>query len=190
MAEDFYTLFMDPVTSDEVDATFQYMEKGEQLKPRLARLKGIAGKTTPIQGENRQPLLQATAEQMLTGKKRLLEKIHHQSLLAIINGLSVKWVTLDDYINLDGSSEAWVKGEMLVILGDYFRNVMGDYSVVISALMEATYGFTRDYDQVWYLLKPLIDVDYNTEPAVLLKENGIQYTVTENALVLCDFTQT
>ncbi|OZG70287.1 hypothetical protein BTA51_26565 [Hahella sp. CCB-MM4] len=177
---------MDPISPEELEQIFEYVEQGDLLKPRLARLKGIWGRSEPLRGMDRKPGVEKLLSQTLAEKSRLLQMISARQLVNILNNVSFKWVSQAEYSSVRDSDASWVKNEVMVMLGDIFREELGDYSLVISALMEATYGMTRDYDMVWYLLSPLMDIDYDPESVVLLRENGIEYLITETEALILD----
>lgn len=184
-ARDCYFLFMDSLTAADVQQIFEGVPHGDALAPRLARIKRVGDAPAPIQGPERRARLQAIAGNLIAEKRRLLAAAGHEELVAILDGLTPRWVDLDGYGAARGSDGAWVQAEVMSKVGDAL-NGGTEHALLRTALSEATYGATSSYDMVWYLLTPLLQTEYAAEPAMVLEENGVGYALTEDELVLID----
>jgi hypothetical protein len=184
--DDFYTLFMESISIEELNDIFKCVPQGDLLKPRLARLKCLSGNSNPIKGDNRQQEIEKITRHALSEKSKLMTEIKKKDLAKIIDNVTFRWVSYQDYSTMTDHKDSWVKGEVQTLAGDYFRTALGNYSYIIFAFMEATYGLTSDYNMVWYFLTPLMDVNYDPESDILLRENGIYYVITPDEVLLYD----
>lgn len=185
-ARDCYFLFMDALSVADIEQIFDGVPKGPEMAPRLARIKGVGDAPPPIEGPDRQARLEAIAQEMLAEKRRIFIANGQQKLADIFAQLSVRWTDTEGYSAARADAAGWVQGEAMSLLGDALRGALGDASMLATALSEATYGATSSYDMVWYLLTPLLQIEYASEPAMLLRENGVTYALTETELVLVD----
>lgn len=185
-ARDCYFLFMDPLTPDDIEQIFQGVPQGDALAPRLARIKGVGATPPPIEGPERRARLQALATDFIAEQRRLLATADCPKLVAILDGLTPRWVDLEGYSAARESEGAWVQGDVMSMVSDVLRGALGDDALISTALSEATYGATSSKDMVWYLLAPMLTIEYAIEPVMLMRENAVHYALTDRELILLD----
>ena len=185
-ARDCYMLFMDPLTPDDIEQIFQGVPQADALAPRLARIKGVGDAPPPIEGPDRPARLEALATDLIAEQRRLLATTGHPNLVTILDGLTPRWVDREGYSAARESEGAWVQAEVMSAVSDVLRDALGDDSLISTALTEATYGATSSKDMVWYLLAPLLTIEYAIEPAMLMRENAVSHALTDRELILLD----
>ena len=118
-------------------------------------------------------------------KSKVAVRAGHSSVGAALANPHVTWGTREDvYAAREKASD--FHAEVVSIVGDHCREVLTEDSWLATALIEAIYGATTDYDMVWYVLAPWLETDYDPEPSFLLREHGVMRVFTPSGVVATD----
>lgn len=151
----------------------------------MARLKSTGQATVTVGSPKRRSELELLLRADLAAKHNVL-LAEDKELAAVLEDPPLEWVGLDEFYDIR-EAEGETHGEVMTRIGDHCRR-SGPSDWARLALTEATYGMTSDYDCVWYLLTPLMQMSYDAEPAVSLRKNGVLRIFTKTRVVAADLT--
>jgi len=176
----FYTLFMEELSDEDIKRIFASFSHSQELTKRLKRLKDYSF----IKVDNWKDVVRDLVSKDLKQKLSVLKLLKEDELINIIETSNIEFVEEQKYESLLEDDSSWPMVETMSLLGDYFRDSIEDYSKKISALVEAGYGATYNYNLVWYLIAPFLSVKYDFEHYVRLWELGARYTLTEKGVYI------
>ncbi len=184
-ADAFYTLFMEPISPPELQEVFERVPQGDLIGPRLAQVKAPDPVVPPIDGPTRRQELEELMARDMAQKASLAEAAGQAEVATALGTPRFTWGTRQDvYAAREEASD--FHAEVVSIVGDHCRAAMTEDSWLRTALTEAIYGATTDYDMVWYVLAPWLESDYDPEPAFLLREHGVMRVFTPTGVVATD----
>ncbi|WP_163834198.1 hypothetical protein [Spartinivicinus ruber] len=182
----FYTLFMEDISTSDINRIYFKYPQAKNLTSRLNRIKNSQSTNTPCIKERVKTITELVLSD-IKEKLRVCESCGDKELESILNSAAdIQLVNQNDYFKFKDAEDAWPMKEVMILLGDHFRESMGEYSKMESALIEACYGTTNDYNLVWYLLAPLANTTYNTEYYAELWELGAEYFLSEKKIYIWD----
>lgn len=180
----FYTLFHYRWQPSELKIIFKYFADYKVLEEKIMRYlnsdrynaiqKGNNFKTIPIDENKLVTLIKSD----LSEKKKVCQKFKDFELVDIIEHAKIEFVSVEDFTSLLETDipDGWI----IELLNDYFIENRISNEDSIYALFEAYYGLTANYQLVWFLGSPLINVEYNFNSYIELWENGLDYLVGHN----------
>lgn len=151
--EHFYTLFHDISVYDDLGEIFAHFHEGEDL---LVRFRNYQKPKTSIA----QKRLIELIELDIKVKRRLCSTLDDGELLGYLERPKFSFVEPSEFKELFFSDipHHWI-GEMI---GDHLsENRSLQHGV--DHLLEAFYGATVNFNMVWYLAKPLYDIEFNPD---------------------------
>lgn len=170
----FYTLFWDDseeekLTENDIDIIFSYFNEKEKLI-EIMRDYLFPNKSNQKFINNVILLIQKDIEE----KIRLSEKL---------NFISSYKISLSKIENVEKSRN---EIEFLSYFDEISDVVLNNWKVEdkkANALYEALYGLTYDYEMVWYLFSPLLNLNIDFKYYYELKKQGIVYSI-KNKIIL------
>ena len=123
----FYTLFMEEVSKPDIEKIFSKFPQKDELIVRLNRIKNNDTQAD-LSGDLRGKKLTNLVLMDLQEKKQICQSIGEQEIVSIIDSNVVQFVGEDEYFSLKDDESSWPMEEIMVLLGDYFRDALVDYS--------------------------------------------------------------
>jgi len=170
----FYTLFMDEISIEEIEAIYETFPNSEKLVSRMKRYLfdeiSIVDEIDEIQ--KLEKLIKLDFEE----RKPILEQI--PCFLNFNSNPKFSYVeNVEDLYNLVGDDI------LIQDFQDYMRNIIMIDDDKVWELKSALYGKTYDFDYQLFLFQPLLKTDYSMEYLYQFKKLVGVYAITEDSVV-------
>lgn len=170
----FYTLFWDDsekekLTPNDLNIIFSYFNEKEKLIEIMNNYLFLS-ENNKIKEDNEIFLI----------KNDIKEKIKLSKVLDFISSYKIS------VSDLEKVEESRNELEFLNFYDEISDIVLDNWKIEdkkTNALYEALYGLTYDYELVWYLFSPLLNLNITFENYYLLKKIGITYSIFNKEII-------
>ena len=169
----FYTLFMDEISIEEIEAIYETFPNSEKLVNRMKRylFDGIPIVDKIEKMEKLEKLIKLDFDE----RKSILEQI--PSFLNFNSNPKFSYVeNVEDLYVLNGDDI------LIQDFQDYMRNIIKINDDKVWELKSALYGKTYDFDYQLFLFQPLLKTDYSMEYLYQFKKLGGVYAISNDGV--------
>jgi hypothetical protein len=169
----FYTLLMEGISNEEIEAIYKYFPNSKELKRRIKEY--LFYEISQVQKNNKIQTLE-----------RLI-KLDFEERKSILNHLP-------SFLNFN-SNPQFIYNENIDVISDLihddiwtqdFQDYLYSKWLIVDKkcyeLNNAFYGLTYDFDYQFYLFQPLLKTEYKMEYLFQFKKLGGVYVISENAV--------
>ncbi len=181
---DFYTIFFEDITDEELNKILSPFEFSSDLKDRILSVKQRKTLSLPIEKRSEHVLKYINDD--VNVKKNICTNNCDGELNDILRNTKITFVDEVEFDQVKNSEGAWPNEEVMDIIGDFLRDEIVDYSEKVSVLTEAFYGLTTDYNLVWYLMTPFYGESFKNSSYFKLWCFGVEYVITDTGVYAWD----
>ncbi len=169
----FYTLFMDEISVEEIEAIYKTFPNSEKLIKRMKQY--LFGKNPKVNDSDKVFMLENLIKLDFEERMPILELLPNFSTLK--TNLKFIYEENVEVVNKLVLNDVWIQD-----FHDFMIRQMIIEDKKAFELYNALYGKTFDFDYQQYLFQPLFNTEYKMEYLFQFKKLGGVYAITESAL--------